>query len=288
MLRELRNRLHHSRTIKRLRSNRAVIVAVLFLIVVVVIALLARVISPWDPNKIDVTHKLMGPSREHWLGTDSLGRDMFTRLLVGGRVTLLGAIEATAVAIAIGIPLGLIAGFRGRWTDAIPSRGADGLQALPPLLFAFAIVGILGRGLGSAMLALGIALAPRFFRVTRGVVQSIGKDAYIEAARADGVSNNRILLRHALPNASGPLLVQISVSIGIAVTAEASLSFLGLGVQSPQSSWGTMLRDGFNTIRTKAYPLLPPSVMVALTIVAFFAIGDGLRDATGRGSDRAR
>jgi peptide/nickel transport system permease protein len=270
------------RVLRRLLHNRAAVASLIVLGVIVVLAILAPVLAPYDPNKQHLIARNQGPSATYWLGTDSLGRDTLSRLLFGARVTLVAAVEGSAIAFVLGIPLGLYAGYMGGALDNILSRIADALLCLPPLILAMAIVGILGPSLSNAMLALGIVFAPRFFRLARSSAQAIAKETYVEAQRALGSTTNRIALRNLLPNASGPLLVQVSFTFGFVITAEASLAFLGLGAQPPQAEWGGMVRDAFNNIRTAVFPLIPPSVMIVITILALFILGDALRDALGR------
>jgi peptide/nickel transport system permease protein len=281
-------RFTRNRTLRRLFRKRAAIVAVGFVLILVAVAVLSPVIMPHDPGRQNLLERLDGPSSEHWLGTDSLGRDNLSRLIEGTRVTLWAALQAIVVAIALGIPAGLFAGYAGKSVDAVLNRVADVLLALPPLILALAIVGILGPGLTNAMLAIGFVMAPRFFRVARAAAASVRNETYIEATRAMGCSPSRILLRHVLPNSSGPLLVQVSFSLGVVVTAEASLSFLGLGAVPPTASWGSMVRDAFSNVYDARAQLIAPSVMIVLTILAFSVLGDALRDALGRGSRGVR
>lgn len=280
--RPLAGRLGSNRTWRRMIRRRSVVVSLGFIALVVMVAVLAPVIMPYDPTQQDLFQRLQGPSQEHWLGTDSLGRDNLSRLIEGTRVTLVAITQATLLGIALGIPLGLVAGFVGRYVDGVLNWISDVLLSLPPLILALAVVGILGPGLSNAMIAIGIIFAPRFFRVARASALSIRNETYIEATRAMGCSPARILFRHVLPNASGPLLVQATFALGVAITAEASLSFLGLGATPPTASWGSMIRDGFNYIYQARFQMVPPAVMVVLTILAFSVVGDALRDALGR------
>ncbi len=278
----LRASLRRSRVFRRLTKNRVAVVALVFLILMIIVAVFARWFEPFDPNVQDLNLSLQGPGWSHLLGTDFYGRDTLSRLIAATPVTLTAAAQGLGIAAVLGLPIGLIAGYLGGLVDAVTSRIADGFLAMPPLLLAIAIVGVLGRGLSNAMIAVGITLAPRFFRVARAAAKSVQAEAYMEAAEADGCSSWRLLWRHVLPNSSGPLLVQASFTVGLVISAEASLSFLGLGVQIPQSSWGSMLHDAFAQIRQTNFGLYPPAVLIVLTIAAFFFVGDGLRDALGR------
>lgn len=287
--RRRRTRRQRGRAWRQLTSNRAAMASVAFLLILVTIGLLAPWLATHDPNKQSLMDQLQGPSSEHWLGTDVYGRDVYSRLVSATRVTLIAIGQALLLASLLGIPMGLIAGYAGGLVDAVLSRISDAVLSLPPLILAIAIVGILGPGLTNAMIALGIVLAPPQFRLARGAAQSVASETYIEACRALGCSSWRIIWRHVLPNASSPLLVQISFAAGVIVIAEASLSFLGLGVQPPQASWGTMLRDAFDNIYESPWFLIAPAVMIALTILSFSTFGDGLRDALeGRGKSKQR
>jgi peptide/nickel transport system permease protein len=259
-------------------------VSFFFVALLVAIALASPFIMPKDPARQSLLEALEGPSRDHWLGTDGLGRDNLSRLIEGTRVTLWAALQAITLGIVLGIPTGLVAGYTGRKIDAALNRIADVLLALPPLILALAIVGILGPGLTNAMIAIGVIMAPRFFRLARAAATSVRNETYIEATRAMGCTPSRILFRHVLPNSSGPILVQLTFALGSAVTAEASLSFLGLGAKPPTASWGSMVRDGFTHIFDTRFQLVAPSTMIFLTILAFTVLGDALRDALGRQS----
>ncbi len=270
------------RVVRRLRRSWVGMVSTGVLVLLVVVAVLAPWLAPQDPNIQDLVHRNEGPTWAHLLGTDALGRDTLSRLIVAARVTLLAAAEASGLAVLIGTPAGLYAGYLGGWLDSLLSRLADALLCLPPLILAMAIVGILGPGLTNAMVALGIVFAPRFFRLARSLSRSITAETYIEAERALGASTKRIAFVHVLPNASSALLVQISFTFGFIITAEATLSFLGLGVQAPQASWGGMVREAFNNIRRAVFPVIPPAAMIVIAILALSLFGDSLRDAMGR------
>lgn len=281
--------MNRSRALRQLVRNRAAIMSAAFLALILVAAVLAPVIATHDPNAQALARQLQGPSGENWLGTDAFGRDVYSRLVYSARVTL-GAIGiALLLATGIGVPLGIAAGSLGGLVDGLLSRIADAIMSMPPIILALAIIGIFGPGLTNAMIAIGVVLAPPQFRLARGAAQSVASETYIEACRAIGCSPWRLIWRHVLPNASSPLLVQASVSAGVIVIAEASLSFLGLGVQSPQSSWGSMLRDAFNNIYDSPWFMLAPAIMIAATILALSTFGDAVRDALeGRGVKLSR
>jgi peptide/nickel transport system permease protein len=273
-----------NRTLRHIFRNPPAVVALAFLVLLVAVAILAPWIMPEDPGRQNLLDRFESPSAEHWLGTDSLGRDNLSRLIEGTRVTVLAVAQAVGLAVVLGIPAGLAAGFVGRFIDTVFTWVTDILLSLPPLILALAILGILGPGLTNAMIAVGIVFSPRFYRIARAAAISVRNETYIEATRSLGCSTSRILFRHVLPNSSGPLLVQFTFALGLVVIAEASLSFLGLGARPPTASWGSMLQDAFNNVYTTTFPLLAPSVMIVLTILATAVLGDALRDALGRQS----
>jgi peptide/nickel transport system permease protein len=271
-----------TRTVRRLRANRGVIVALVLLALLTILAIFGSHLAPYDPDAQNLRQRYSGPSTTHWLGTDLYGRDILSRIIVATRISMQAALEAVSIAAIIGVPLGLLAGYVGRRTDALLSRIVDAMLSIPGLLLAFAIVGVLGRGLTNTMIAVGVILAPAFFRVARASASTIRQEPYIEAARSAGCTRRRLLGRHLLPNAAAPLLVQASVAAGLAIVAEASLSFLGLGVQPPDASWGSMVSEAFRDPDRKFFAMIFPAVMISITIVAFSVLGDGLRDAIGR------
>lgn len=269
---------------RRFLSNRAGVLASAFVIALIAIACLASVLAPQDPSIQDLRAKNSMPSPDYLLGADLFGRDILSRLIAGVRVTMLASAIALIVAVVLGAPAGLIAGFRGDLLDAILGRAADALLSLPPLILALAIIGVVGPGLTSAMVAVGVVLSPRFFRVARAASATASQEAYVEAARADGCSSTRLIVRHVLPNAAGALVIQASFALGFIIGAEASLSFLGLGVQFPTPSWGSMIREAFSQTSQSSFQLFPPTILITLTVLAFAVIGDALRDAFGRAS----
>jgi ABC-type dipeptide/oligopeptide/nickel transport system permease subunit len=201
-------------------------------------------------------------------------------------VTIYAGALATVVSMAIGLPFGLLAGYLRGWADAVLSRVADALMAIPPLLFAMAIVAVLGTGVTNAMIAIGIVTAPRFFRVSRGVALVIREETFIEAARSIGCPTGRMLRTHVLPNMLSPLIVQVSVTMGFAILFEASLSFLGLGVQPPDASWGSMLQRSTQFAAQAPWLVLLPGLAILLTVLALNTVGDAVRDSVGRENRR--
>lgn len=267
---------------RRFFSNKTAVVALVFLVLLVLVSVFAPVLAPYRPEAIDVANRLAGPSVDHWLGTDGLGRDMFSRLLYAGRVSLYAAAVAVSLAVVIGLPFGLLAGYLGGRWDWAMGRVADALMTMPTLILAVAIIAAMGPGLTNAMIALGIVYSPRLFRLVRGAALAVRAETYVEASVSIGTPNRTIIRRHILPNILSPLLVQVSTMMATALLAEAALSFLGLGVVPPTSSWGVMLGRAFNEIRTVPLLIWWPGLAIAFTALAFNMLGDGLRDALGR------
>jgi peptide/nickel transport system permease protein len=270
------------RFLRRLRRQHLAMVAIVFLVLLILVAIFAGVIAPYDPDENDLRAVFAPPSSEHWLGTDQNGRDTLSRLIYGARVSLAAAAQAVGIALLLGTIPGLLAGYFGGKVDAIIMRIAEAVMTFPPLLLAMAIVGVLGPGLPKAMFAVGLVFAPRFARLIRGLVLAVREETYIEASHSIGTSTPRILRRHVLPNILSPLIVQISLALGFSMLAEAALSFLGLGVIPPQSSWGSMLQNAYRSLSTDKFQAIPPGVAIMLTVLAFNLIGDGIRDSLGR------
>lgn len=271
-----------SRFLRRFGSNKLAVLASLVLSAIVITSLAAPLIAPYEPDQIDVLNRLAGPTPEHWMGTDSLGRDTFSRLLYAGRVSLAAAALAVAIAVILGVPLGLVAGYFGGWVDWVLGRTADVLMTFPAVILAIAIIAATGPGLVNAMAALGIVYAPRLFRVVRSATLGVRQETYIEASISIGTPARSIIVRRILPNVLSPLMVQISLMLAAALLAEAALSLLGLGVVPPTPSFGNMLGRGFTEIRTAPLLVWFPGIMIALATLSFNLIGDGLRDSLGR------
>ena len=273
-----------SRATRRFLANRPALVGLGFLLFIVLISVFGQLVQRYQPDLQNYNSLVKGPSWHHWLGTDRFGRDLYSRLISGTRVTLLAALEALLTAVVLGIPLGLLAGYIGGMFDAIVSRLPDALLSIPGLLLSIGIVGVIGPGLTHAMLAVGVILAPSFYRIARATAADLRSETFITASRSLGNSNARLLIRHILPNTAGPLLVQVSFATSVAIVAEASLSFLGLGVLAPQSSIGSLIQDSYQTIQQTLWPLIPPSVMIMLLVLSLFFVGDALEAATARHS----
>ncbi len=264
---------------RRLRRNRAAIAGLLIIGLFAGLAVFAPFISPYDPITQDLDARLLPPSRTHWLGTDDLGRDLLTRIMFGGRTSLTVGIVSVGLALAIGTVLGLLAGFYSGWADSVTMRTMDIMLAFPATLLAIFIVGIRGPGLNNAMLAIGVINIPIFARIARGSVLRIRAEDFVEAARALGAGQGRLISRHVLPNALAPIIVQATLGIGSAVLEAAGLSFLGLGAQAPTPEWGAMLANTREFLRDAPWAATFPGIAILLTVVGFNLLGDGLRDA---------
>jgi peptide/nickel transport system permease protein len=279
------NRSGRRTVLARLVRQPASAAALIWLVLLLFVAIFAPVLAPYDPLESDVASRLQGISAAHWLGTDILGRDLLSRTMWGARLALLAAAEVVLIAAAIGIPLGLLVGYKAGWWDRIAMRVAEIEQPIPTVLLAFTLVAILGRGLFNAMLAAGIGFAMVYMRLTRAVVLAEKEKAYVRAAEIQGYSLPRILFRHILPNVSGPLIVQTSIIAGIAILIEATLSFLGIGAPPNAPSWGSMLDDARRFQIQQILLSVVPGTMITLTVLAFNLVGDGLRDALAGGVD---
>jgi ABC-type dipeptide/oligopeptide/nickel transport system permease subunit len=276
------------RAIARHRLARAGLVIIALLCF---LAIFAPVLSPYSPYEQDLYRVLAPPSAVHWFGTDNLGRDLFSRILYGARVSLFVGIGSTALSAVLGVIIGLLAGFKGGLIDAIIMRVTDAFLCFPPLIFILAMSAALGPGLQNVMLSFAIFGWTGFARITRGQVLLVRELPFIEAARSVGVPPRRIMLRHILPNILAPILITITITVGTAILVESGVSFLGLGVQPPTASWGKELRVGFTYLEAAPLFAIAPGVMISLAVIAFNFVGDGLRDALDprlRGIDGVR
>lgn len=267
------------RALRRLRRRPAAMVALAVVLIIVAAALLAPWIAPHDPTRQSWTAVRQAPSLAHWFGTDEVGRDVFSRVIWGARASLAAGVVSVMIALVIGVPLGLLAGYVGGWTDAVLSRLTDAMLAIPFLILAIALAAFLGPNLTNAMIAIGVTATPIFIRLTRGQVLAARAEDYVEAARAVGNPHWRIAVRHVLPNVMPPILVQATLTIAAAVIAEASLSFLGLGQQPPMPSWGSMLNSAQRFLGQAPWMAIYPGIAIFLTVLSFNVLGDGLRDA---------
>jgi peptide/nickel transport system permease protein len=268
-----------ARTWRRLLRRRGAIFGMAVIALFVLCAIFAPLISPYDPTIQSWSAVRQAPSTAHIFGTDDVGRDTFTRVIYGARASLLAGVISVSIALSIGVPLGLIAGYRGGFIDALLSRMTDAMLACPFIILAIALAAFLGPSLGNAMIAIGITTTPIFLRLTRGQVMAVKVEEYIEAARAVGNPRWRIALVHILPNILPALLVQATLSVAAAIIAEAALSFLGLGQQPPDPSWGSMLNSAQRFLTNAPWMAVWPGLAIFLSVLSFNLVGDGLRDA---------
>jgi len=262
----------------RLRRNKLVVFGGAIVALVILAAIFAPVIAPHSPYKQYTTDQLVGPSRTYPMGTDELGRDVFSRVLFGARISVQVALISLAIGGVVGGVLGLVAAYKGGVWDMVIMRFADILFAFPSLLLAIAVLAVLGPSLYNVMVAIGIIFIPIFIRVTRASGMVIAQEQYVEASRASGASPMRVMFRHVLPNAMAPLLVQTTLAISYAILAEAGLSFLGLGAQPPEPSWGSMLSSGRGFMTFAPWTAVAPGMAIFVAVLGFNILGDGLRD----------
>jgi peptide/nickel transport system permease protein len=267
------------RALRRLFKRKGAVVGLAVIAAFIVIALFAPLVSPYDPVATSWSLVRKAPSAQHWFGTDDLGRDILARVIYGARASLTAGAISVGIALSIGVPFGLLAGYRGGFIDALISRITDAMLACPFLILAIALAAFLGPSLGNAMIAIGISATPIFIRLTRGQVMSVKVEDYVEAARAMGNPPLRIALFHILPNILPALLVQATLSIAMAIIAEAALSFLGLGQQPPAPSWGSMLNSAQRFLSNAPWMAIWPGLAIFLVVLSFNLVGDGLRDA---------
>ena len=262
----------------RLIRNKSAVIGFCLLLVIVALCLLAPVIAPEGFNEQNLLEKFQRPSLKHLCGTDNLGRDIFARILYGGRVSLLIGFASTIFSAIVGIIIGLLAGFYGGKADNIAMRLLDIIMSIPSILLAITIAAALGTGVNSAIIAIGIASIPIYARLTRAPIIQVKNEEYIEAARAINASKSRIMLRHLLPNILSPLIVQTTVNVAMSILLAAGLSFLGMGVQPPNPEWGAIITSAKVYIIDHSYMVTMPGIAISLTVIALNLFGDGLRD----------
>ncbi|WP_339947964.1 ABC transporter permease [uncultured Albimonas sp.] len=255
------------------------VVALIVLLTIVACSIFAPWISPYDPTLQDYDVILMPPSADYLLGTDDLGRDVFSRLIHGASASVYAAFLAVGVAAFLGIPVGLIAGYAGGWVDDVISRIIDTFLSFPAIVLAIAVTGVLGIGLTNAMISVGIVFAPQLARLARARTLVLKQELYVDAARCFGASPTRILWKHVLPNAIQPVLVQMTLLMAVALLAEASLSFLGLGMQPPEPSWGGMIARAYLYMQIAPEQMYAPGLAILATALAFNTLGESLREA---------
>ncbi len=256
-----------------------VILGVIIILLVLICAAFPDWLAPHDPHKHDYANVLAQPSSEHWLGTDRLGRDLLSRVIFGARTALVVGISAVSIGGVIGMVLGLVAGYFGRITYAAIMRFIDALMAFPPMILTLFIAALLGGGVKMVVIALGIGMMPGYARIMCGQAMSIRENDYILASRSLGANNFRIMLRHLLPNAFPPMIVMLTMMIGITILAEAGLSYLGIGINDPTIAWGSLVNRGYADLLSNPLLSTAPGVAIIITVFAFNMVGDGLRDA---------
>jgi peptide/nickel transport system permease protein len=258
-------------------GDKRALISLAYLSVLVLAAIFAPLIVPYAPNKQNLMDLLAPPSGAHWLGTDDLGRDTLSRLIYGSYNALYAASLAVGIGVAIGVPLGVFIGFVGGWVDQVGSRIIDGVLAFPPLVLAVAVTGALGIGLTNAMIAVGFAFAPVLARTMRAQTLVVKNALYVEAAVGFGASRLHLILRHILPNAIQPVIVEVTLMLAVALLAEAGLSFLSLGVQPPESSWGGMLARAYHYVEVAPEQMYAPGFAILFTALAFNTLGESIR-----------
>jgi len=263
----------------KLRRNRKGMFGLYVVLLFIAMAIFAPLISPFDPIEASWSAIRKAPTGTHWFGTDELGRDVLARVIWGARASLLAGVVSVAISLLTGVTIGMLAGFLGGTVDSLISRATDAFLACPFLILAIALAAFLGPSLTNAMIAIGVSASPIFVRLTRAQVLQIKVEDYVEAARAVGCHPFRIAVSHILPNVTAPLIVQASLAIASAVIAEASLSFLGLGQQPPDPSWGSMLNTAKNFMDTAPWMAVWPGLAIFVLVLSFNLLGDGLRDA---------
>jgi peptide/nickel transport system permease protein len=259
------------------RADPVLIVAFLVVLVAVLCALFPSLIATHDPNKIG-PDLLQDPSRDYWFGTDEFGRDIYSRIVHGARIELVISSLGVGLAMALGVPIGLLAGYRGGWIDAFFMRIQDAILAFPAVLFAILVVAAQGASQRAIILTVGVVFLPRFARLVRASVMALKEEDFVTASRSIGASDRRVLARHILPNALPALLVQITLTMAVAILIEAGLSYLGLGVQPPTATWGTMLKSAQSYPAQAPWYVLAPGIAIFLLVLALNTLGDGLRD----------
>ncbi|SOE00239.1 ABC transporter permease [Blastococcus haudaquaticus] len=265
-------------TLGLLVRNKVALGAALVLLAIIVVAVFDRAFAPQSANAQDIADRLQAPSWSHPFGTDNLGRDILSRVIIGASVSLKVGFLSVGLALVVGTLLGLLAGYYGGWVDDVLMRLMDMLFAFPAVLLAIAILAIRGPGTSNTIIAIAVVYVPIFARVTRASVLGVREEVYVRASRSVGASDFRLLTRHVLPNAAPPIIVQTSVSLAFAVLAEAALSFLGLGTQPPNPSWGLMLAEGREFIGLAWWLAFFPGMAIVVTVLCFNLLGDGLRD----------
>lgn len=275
----LRKERHSNNIWNKLKRNKTAMVGLVIVVLMILIAVFAPVLTSQDPDAISPANAFLSPGHTgHIFGTDEFGRDLFSRILYGARVSMIVAVGGTVVAGIIGILLGLIAGYMGGIVDSVIMRIMDGILAFPFVLLSIILMTVLGPGIFNVIIAIGIGNIPSFARVVRGEVHIVKNEEYCNAGRVIGISNARMLFSHILPNASSPIIVYATLNIAGAIISEAALSFLGLGIATPMSSWGSILRQGKDCLTTAPHIATISGLFILVTVLGFNLLGDGIRD----------
>ena len=264
---------------RALIANKPALISLVFILFLVVIAIIGPHITPFNPISSNMTNAIRPPDATHWFGTDQLGMDIFSRIIVGTRVSLTVGVLAVAIALSIGVALGAIAGYVGGWVDGAIMRVMDMMLAVPSILLAITFMAALGKGIDKAVIAIGLVSIPEYARIVRGNILAVKENDYVAAARVVGNNDFRIIFKHILPNIMSAIVVRATLGISSAILDTAALGFLGMGVQPPQAEWGDMLGRARTFIFQAPYMLIFPGLAITLTVLAFNLLGDGLRDA---------
>jgi peptide/nickel transport system permease protein len=272
-------RREKSRAWRKMTRNRSALAGAIIILFFTLLAVTAPILPIPDPIATSWSAIRKAPSAAHWLGTDDLGRDILSRMIWGAQASLMAGVFSVAIAIGIGVPFGLLAGYFGGWVDMVISRITEALLAMPFLIMAIALAAFLGPSLMNAMISIGLSAMPIFVRLTRGQVLAVKTEDYVEGARAVGLNHLEIMTRYILPNVLAPIIVQATLTVATAIIAEASLSFLGLGQQPPSPSWGSMLNVAKNFLSQAPWMAMWPGAAIFLVVIGFNLLGDGLRDA---------
>ena len=270
--------LFDKKALAAFKQNKIALVGLVILVMIIGASVFANILAPYDVRVQDIRNRYQPPSMEHFLGTDEFGRDVFSRVLVGSRVSLMVGIVSISIAMVFGVLLGAYAGFKGGWIDQVLTKVIDSLMTFPSLILGILVVSALGPGEKNAILAIAIAFIPRFARVARGPSIVLKENEFIMASRASGATDFRVITHHILPNLVGEIIVMGSLWVSTAIIIEASLSFLGLGVQPPTPSWGMMIKAGVDEIQMAPWLAVFPGLAISLAVLAFNLLGDGLRD----------
>lgn len=276
--RRCRSRSRTHQAFRALTKDKLATTGAVLVLILSVVAALAPLVAPYEPYVQDLPHRMCAPSSEYLLGTDEVGRDVLSRMIYGTRVSLIVGVLSVVVGMVIGIPIGILCAYYGRTFDTVVMGLVDVMMSFPTLVFGLMLVAVLGPNLTNVVIAIAITHVPRFVRIARGPALSVMKKEYLESSRAIGASTWRVVLLHILPNIAGPSVIMSTLWVATSIRIEASLSFLGLGVQPPTASWGNMLKAGMDRILMAPWLAIYPGIAIVITVLAFNLIGDGVRD----------